>query len=181
MKHTFRIATFAGAFVLAPLAPAGAMPGDATAWGARNPGACPSIRLTAAPGPAQVATMLRCRHETIVSDGGELWLMDNLNVAVGAPIPFAAAYGSFVMPHADARSRVYPIRGSFTWSICMTRHDAGIYGNPDLNCRETDVQSAKGVCWKTSFGDWSCLLSGSAFGRRDKTRPPRPGAPARGL
>ena len=87
-------------------------------------------------------------------------------------MPFAAAYNSYVMAHADVRSRVYPIRGSFTWSKCMTRHDSGIYGNPDLNCSETDVQAAKGVCWKTSFGDWSCLFTGAALGRRERTRPP---------
>lgn len=157
--------------------PVMAMPGDATEWGARDPGACPAIRLAAAPTSAQVTTMLRCRHETIERAGGALWLMENLNVAVGAPIPFVAAYNSFVMREADTRSQVYPIRGSWTWSVCMTRHDAGIRGNPDQNCYETDVQAAKGVCWKTSFGDWSCLLSGSSFGRRENTRPPRRGAP----
>lgn len=150
-----------------------ARPGDATAWGARNPGDCPSIRPAAAPTPAQVAQMVRCRHEVIVSDGGELWLMDRLKVMVGGAMPFVAAYNSFVMPEADTRSRVYPIRGSFTWVVCKTRHDAGIYGNPDTNCYETDVQAAKGVCWKTTFGDLSCRLAGSTMGRRDNVSPPR--------
>lgn len=174
MKFILRVIAIAYCAGIMLMTPASAMPGDAIAWGARDPGSCPSIRLTGTPTPAQVATMVRCRHETIVSDGGELWLMENLNVAVGAPMPFASAYNSFVMAHADVRSRVYPIRGSFTWSTCMTRHDAGIYGNPDLNCNERDVQAAKGVCWKTSFGDWSCLFTGAASGRRDRTRPPGP-------
>lgn len=123
--------------------------------------------------------MVRCRHEVIVSDGGELWLMEGLRVSVGAAIPFVAAYNSYVMPEADVRSRVYPIRGAFTSVVCMTRHDAGIYGNPDTNCYEKDVTAAKGVCWKTSFGDWSCNLAGSAMGRRDKVSPPRPGSARR--
>jgi len=163
---------------LTSMSAAYAMPGDATAWGARNPGACPSITPKGAPTVAQVTTMLRCRHEVIVRDGGELWLMQNLNVAVGGPVPFVTAYNSYVMPEADTRTRPFPIRGSWTWSVCKTRHDAGIYGNPDLNCYETDVAAAKGVCWKTTFGDWKCLLSGSGSGRRDQTRPPTPGAPA---
>jgi len=152
---------------------AAAMPGDASAWGARDPGACPSIALKAAPSHAEVETMVRCKHEGIASAGGELRLMENLNVAVGESIPFVAAYNAYVMPEADARSRVYPIRGSFTWVICKTRHDAAIYGNPAKNCYETDVADAKGVCWKTSFSDWRCLLNGSALGRRDATSPPK--------
>ena len=165
-------------FASLPLAQA--MPGDASAWGARNPGACPSISLKGAPTVAQVTGMLRCKHEVIQSAGGELWLMQNLKVAVGGPIPFVTAYNSYVMPEADVRVRTFPIRGSRTWSICKTRHDAGIYGNPDLNCYETDVAAAKGVCWKTTFGDWKCLLTGSASGRRDPTRPPPRGSPVRG-
>lgn len=155
-----------------------ARPGDATPWGARDPGACPSIRPKGAPSAAQVMTMLRCRHEMIERDGGELVLMEKLSVAVGGPMPFVAAYNSWVMPEADTRSQVYPIRGSFTWSHCKTRHDAGIYGNPDLNCWEADVPTAKGVCWKTTFGDWSCLLSGPSIGRREPTAPPRAAATA---
>lgn len=151
-----------------------ARPGDATAWGARNPGACPSIRSAAAPNLAQVAQLLRCRHEVIVSDGGELWLMENLVVSIGAGMPYAAAYDSYVMEEADVRARVYPLRGSYTWSVCMTRRDAAIYGSPDTNCRESDVPSAKGICWKTTFGDWSCRLQGAAVGRRERTRPPMP-------
>lgn len=154
--------------------PAFAMPGDATAWGARNPGACPTIQLSGPPTAAQVATMVRCKHEAIQSAGGQLWLMENLKVMVGESMPFVVAYNRFVMPEADARSRVYPIRGSFTWSKCMTRHDAGVYGNPDQNCFENDVQAAEGVCWKTSFNDWRCLLAGAAGDRRDRTRPPSP-------
>lgn len=150
-----------------------AVQGDATAWGARAPGSCPSIAPKAAPSPAQVATMVRCRHESISSGSGELRLMENLNVAVGESMPFVAAYNSYVMPEADTKSRVYPIRGSFTWVVCKSRKDAAIYGNPDKNCYETDVPEAKGVCWKTTFADWRCLLNGPAQGRRDGTSPPK--------
>lgn len=150
-----------------------AIEGNAAAWGARNPGACSSVRLTKAPTPAQAAAMIRCKHEIINEGSGELWLMENLNVTVGAPIPFVVAYNTYVMDDADVRQRVYPLRGSYTWSVCKSRHDAGIYGNPDLNCRETDVVDAKGACWKTSFGDWRCLFRGTSQGRREPTRPPK--------
>jgi hypothetical protein len=151
-----------------------AMEGNAAAWGARDPGRCTPIRLKAAPSRQQVAAMVRCKHELINSGSGELWLMENLTVTIGARTPFAAMYNTFVMEHADVRSAVYPIRGSFTRSICKSRADAAIYGNPDLNCYETDVPSASGVCWKTSFGDWRCLLNGASAGRREPTSPPRP-------
>jgi hypothetical protein len=146
---------------------------DASSHGARNPTACRSVTLRSAPTQAQAAEMVRCRHEVLNQGSGELWLMENLTVSVGAPMPFAAAYNTWVMPEAEVKARVYPLRGSFTWSVCKSRHDAGIYGNPDLNCYETDVADARGVCWKTSFGDWRCLLNGSSANRRDNRRPPQ--------
>jgi hypothetical protein len=151
---------------------AAALAGDATPYGARNPVACRSIALSSAPTPAQAAEMVRCNHESINSGSGELWLIENLRITVGGAMPFVTAYNQWSMPEADVRSRVYPLRGSFMRSVCKSRRDAGIYGNPDLNCYESDSADAKGVCWKTSFGDWRCLLTGAASGRREPTRPP---------
>jgi hypothetical protein len=152
---------------------AAAMAGDATPYGARNPVACRNIVLASVPTAAQAAEMVQCNHELINSGSGELWLLENLRITVGAATPFVAAYSQWVMAEADVRSRVYPLRGSFTRSVCKSRRDAAIYGNADLNCYEKDVADAKGVCWKTSFGDWRCLLTGAASGHREPTRPPQ--------
>ena len=56
MLRAIWLVSFAGAIGSQP---AVAVQGDATAWGARDPGACPSINPKAAPSPAQVATMVR--------------------------------------------------------------------------------------------------------------------------
>ncbi|MBH0238884.1 hypothetical protein [Methylobrevis albus] len=151
---------------------ASAAEGSGLAWGARDPTPCVALTQSEPPTAEQAAALVRCTGE-IASDGGELTLMENLRVEVGGPVPYVAMYDKYVMQDADARSDTYPIRGSFTWSVCKTRHDAAIYGNPDLNCAESDVAAAQGLCWKTSFADWRCRMTGASAAARQGTPPPR--------
>lgn len=151
---------------------ASAIGGTGAEWGARDPGTCASVQLDAAPSPEQVVAMLRCKHEVAASTG-ELWLMENVQVDVGAAVPFVEAYGDYVMDDGDVDSMAYNIRGSFTWSVCITKADAAIYGKGEMNCYETDVPAAKGVCWKTSFADYRCRFVGSIINKREPTSPPQ--------
>ncbi|WP_373504504.1 hypothetical protein [Aestuariivirga sp.] len=149
-----------------------AIDGSGEAWGSRDPGSCTSIRLDGPPGPEQVADMLRCKHDVDVR--GELWLMENIAVTVAPGVPLIDLYNTYNMENGDVTATVYPISGSFTWAVCTTRKDAALYGgNPDLNCKEHDVPSAKGVCWPTVPGDWKCLLTGGMTVTRGGTRPPQ--------
>ena len=151
---------------------AGAMEGSGEAWGSRDLGNCNPMHLTSAPTPEQVADMLRCKYDVEIR--GELWLIENINVAVGPGSHFSEYYNSYDMENADVDSIVYPIDGAFTWAVCKTRADAALgNGNPDLNCLERDVPNAKGVCWSTVASDWKCLWTGAVSGTREPTSPPR--------
>ncbi|RYY27602.1 MAG: hypothetical protein EOP62_06280 [Sphingomonadales bacterium] len=141
----------------------------AAPWGARTAATCPQIRQ--APTAATAGQLVRCAKERQSMSSGESWLVEDLQVQVGGPTSFVAMYNSVTMPDADTTKRVYPIRGSWTWSICMLRADAKIYGDPNLNCRETPVTQASGACWQTTFGDWRCQMNGTSG---DTVKPKRP-------
>jgi hypothetical protein len=149
-----------------------ALNGSGAEWGARDPGRCNSLEIETAPTPDQVVEMLRCKHEVALATG-ELWLMENIQVSVGKATPFVEAYGDYVMDDGDTESTAYNIRGSFTWAVCKTKVDAAKYGDADLNCYEQDVPEAKGVCWKTTFGDYRCRFVGSVAATRPSTSPPQ--------
>lgn len=138
-------------------------------WGTRTAAACPQIRQ--APSAASAAALVRCAKERQSTASGESWLVEDLQVQVGGPTSFAAMYNAVTMPDADTRKSVYPIRGSWTWSICILRADAKIYGDANLNCRETPVTQATGACWQTTFGDWRCQMNGTSGATRSKLRP----------
>lgn len=138
-------------------------------WGARQAATCPQVRQ--APAAAVAAQLVRCAKESQSTSTGESWLVEDLQVQVGGPTPFAAMYNAVTMPDADTSKRVYPIRGSWTWSVCKLRADARIYGDPNLNCRETPVTQATGACWQTTFGDWRCTMNGTSGATRSPTRP----------
>ena len=141
----------------------------AAPWGARQAATCPSIRQ--APTAAIASQLVRCARKVSQCRPGESWLVEDLQVEIGGPTSFAAMYNAVTMPDADTTKRVYPIRGSWTWSVCKLRKDAKIYGNPDLNCRETPVTRATGACWQTTFGDWKCTMNGSSGETRQNVRP----------
>lgn len=138
-------------------------------WGARKAATCPDVRKP--PTAALAAALVRCGKDRQSTSSGESWLAEDVKVQIGGPTKFAAMFRSISMPDADTRKQVYPIRGSWTWSICILRKDAGIYGNPDLNCRETPVTGATGACWQTTFGDWKCTMNGTSGETRTELRP----------
>jgi hypothetical protein len=152
--------------------PATAQADPSSPWGARAPARCDALKVSAAPSAAQARQMVRCGHERASTSSGELWLMEDLAVEVGSAQPFKAFYNTYTMADADTKHPVHPIRGSFTWSVCMLRKDAAVARrDPDQNCRETAVGDAKGVCWRTAFGDWRCSLTGHSGETRSPTRP----------
>ncbi|MES2986463.1 MAG: hypothetical protein V4808_01020 [Pseudomonadota bacterium] len=164
--------TLAVTAVLASISVGGtAQAQDARAlWGARTAETCPQI--SQAPTVASALSLVRCAKERQSTASGESWLVEDLQVQVGGPTSFAVMYNSVTMPDADTTKRVYPIRGSWTWSVCILRADAKIYGDPNMNCRETPVTQASGACWQTTFGDWRCQMNGTS-GATVKPKRPR--------
>jgi hypothetical protein len=143
----------------------------AKTWGTRSPMVCTPLKQKNPPNAAQAAKLVQCAKENASEASGELWLMQNLKVEVGKAMSFLVAYDQYIMAAADTTKRVYPIRGSFDWAICITMRDAGIYGNPNENCKASRVPTATGVCWQTTFGDWKCTINGAAEARRPTKRP----------
>lgn len=172
-KRQRLIALFCGASALitAPGFTAHAVSGDPR-WGARAPAQCTPLKQSQPPSAAQAAQLFRCEKETASESSGELWLVEDLKVEIGGATPFAAMYRLVTMREADTSKRVYPIRGSWTWSTCISRRDAGLRGaDPGLNCRETPVSGATGACWQTTFGDWKCTMNGTSGAIKSPTRP----------
>jgi len=150
--------------------PAWAGTGSGAEYGARDPAPCQSLKQAGPPNPTQAAALVRCRIETERSN--ELWLMKDVRVEIGGGRPYNRSIDTSIT-EADVNVPVYPIRGSFIWSICNTRSSVVVFGkSPDRNCRETDVPQATGACWRTTFGDWSCTLGGGPVGNPRPDQPP---------
>ena len=144
------------------------------AWGARNGSPCVAVKGAKAPTAAQATAILRCRRDTANQSSGELWLMERANVQVGGAMPFKTAYNTWTMQGADTTKAVYPLRASWTMVMCRNRADLARYSPADAarNCSETDY-TGDGVCWRTTFGDWDCTVTGRTGATRQKTAPPR--------
>lgn len=141
-------------------------------WGARAPAQCQPLKQSQPPTAAQAAQLLRCARERGSESSGELWLMEDIQVEIARPTTFVVMYQKIIMADADTTKPVYPIRGSWTWSVCKLRKDAGLFGqNPDLNCQESEVTGATGGCWITTFDDWKCTMNGQTGSAKPQMRP----------
>ncbi|HYE00028.1 MAG TPA: hypothetical protein VEH84_11645 [Alphaproteobacteria bacterium] len=157
---------------LAILLPAAAEAGPGAAYNARDPVECEALTGEAPPTPEQAARNIRCQRE-VETATEELWLMENVKVQLGKPVPYITMYNVIRMEAADVDKPVHPIRGSWTWSVCRQPRNLDAGHDPALNCRETDVKDAVGGCWQTTFGDWRCWMNGTMAATREKTAPPK--------
>ena len=147
------IAAVAALFGLVLPPPAGAA-GEGKPYGARDPVTCGSTAAPASGGPsaAQAARYVACGVEKVSS--GNLYLVSDVKVQVGAPRPFLPRVDSGV--DVDTSKQVYPIRGSFRRYICDPV--SSYMGNAGKNCAYANETEAKGTCYRTSFGDWRCSM-----------------------
>lgn len=125
-------------------------------YGARDPRTCSSTKDPAkgAPSPAQAAQYVTCNAEHV--SGDMLFLAENVKVEIGR----ARRYNpndDLNMNDVDPSQPVYPIRGSLTGYGCNPV-DNSILHNAGKNCLVTRQPNAKGLCYKTTFGDWKCSL-----------------------
>lgn len=154
----FAMAFAIGVVSLLLPAPASAA-GLGVPFGTRDPVVCPSVDVSRTPTPGEAADLIRCRLE--VESGGELWLMKDVAVRLGAGRPFDIL-SDITMKEVDVSRPVHDVRGSFTWSQCIPRSSAQSYGkDPDRNCTERVVPAATGGCWRTTFGEWGSTLGGA--------------------
>ena len=143
--------------------------GSGALYGARDPATCKPLRQATPPDPDQAAALVRCRTEK--EHTYELWLMKDLRIEIGRGRRYGVNDTNVTDP--DLNFPIYPLRGSFVWSICNTRSSVASFGqDPNLNCRELNVPQATGSCWRTNFDDWACTLGGSTVGEARLKQPP---------
>lgn len=146
-------------------------------YGSRNPRTCPNTKApTSGPISAQQAMQyVICGYEKEFEGGTtSLFLVDNIKLEIGGGRPFQP--GTDGMTDADVRSPIYPIRGSYN-----TYQIAKLYTGPELswrnagkNCNTYLNRPFTGKCYRTTYGDWSCLTTagGSAYPDIANTTPP---------
>ncbi len=107
----------------------------------------------------------------------DLYLVENVKVAVGGGIPYAAIIGHRSFSEIDVKHPVYPIRGSFLQYQCQDPKTAYV-GPPNTNCITYNQPKATGYCYKTTFGDWRCHMSDGSGTEKENVRykvaPPKP-------
>jgi hypothetical protein len=125
-------------------------------YSSREPRTCADMKAPAkgAITAALAAKYFICKAEGI--QGQYLYLVENVKVAVGGAIPYAAVKDrSF--PEIDVKHPVYPIRGSVSKYQCKDPKTDYIRIE-GRTCNLTEEPNAKGYCYKTTFGDWSCYM-----------------------
>ncbi len=124
-------------------------------YDARGPRTC--SKVTSPPTAAQAAIMVQCSMDGLSQTG--LQLTQDVQLEMGSPRPFV--YNTDAgLSGIDLNAQVYPLRGSYTGYFCTKW--GGTLVPIGHNCVVSAVPAAKGWCWKTSFGDYSCKLQGGA-------------------
>jgi hypothetical protein len=152
----------------------------------RRPQICPSRKspTKGAPSVAQAKKYFTCHAELEIirarkGDGPNvLNLIDNLNMQIA---PRARRFSPSTDSESGLNSRlnkplgltsdlmVYDIQGSYTKYEC---NDAS-YNKPGQNCRISQFDDSRGVCFKNAFDDWHCTMVGSPGTSRRKGPPPQ--------
>lgn len=151
------------------------------AYGARDPVTCDNLiePSDGAPSTARAAELVRCSIEG-VGDGSLFLLQDLVVSEVGRSEAVDASYD----PNADAEASAavdagyfrdfdatrgaYPIRGSLVRYECRRQND----DNRGSNCWRYDEPNASGHCFRTTNGEWNCLMSDTALTRTEGVAPP---------
>ncbi len=129
-------------------------------YGARDPSTCKS--RTAAPTAGTVTQYVRCGMEGI-DMGGNLVLLTNVVVQMASPRAFQYQQDS-ARNKIDVRAPVIDIRGGYKWYQCGLPTLAvamGVVTTTPSSCVSYDQPVAEGSCYKDTFGDWNCYLSGN--------------------
>lgn len=166
------------ACVAAAAALVAAEPGVGAKYESRDPFVCASRKEPAsgAPSANRLKDLVRC------GTGGErvasqmLYLLENLQVEVGKGRPYQASDRQ--SHNIDPSFPVYPIRGSYDRYQCSLVNNAidlRAYKS-GANCSVYPNPEATGVCYKTTFGDWNCVMSDHMIGsgsKREYVAPPK--------
>lgn len=128
----------------------------------RDPFVCKSTKqpTRGAPSTSHIIDYVKCKSEK--TGGCCIWLMENVHVEVGKSRPFSS-WSDSGNQDIDNSQPVYPIRGSDDAYQCSPPGSSG--GNVPAkgkNCWVTKAAAFEGICYRTTFGDWSCPVHGTA-------------------
>lgn len=143
-----------GVLVFASAGPiAHAQAGAGAKYGSRDPRTCmPDKSKTLTAGSA--SKLFTCFIE---KDAGDyLYLVADLKLDIAAARKYQAG-DTYV--DIDQTAPVYPIRGSFTKYQCSRQFNTDAsHTNVGKNCNAYPQPQAQGICYRTTFGDWSCKM-----------------------
>jgi hypothetical protein len=160
------------AFVVASPSLGVGAPSDHAAFQTRPPVQCGPFS-TFDGSVAAAKRIFQCDQErNALGSGSNLYLIEDLVIQVGAARAQTLVETNS-LTDAVVASRVYPIRGTYTWAQCSIVRDQAPLDNRGRSCNEY-FKSGQGVCWSTTFGDWRCTLS-----TMGDTRPPLMGVAPR--
>jgi hypothetical protein len=100
--------------------------------------------------------MVQCSMDALTDTG--LGLVQDVKIEMGSSRPFVYQTDAG-LPGIDLTAKVYPLRGSYTAYFCRLINNMAPAGQ---SCIKSPVPVSQGWCWKTSFGDYKCLMQGGA-------------------
>ena len=139
-------------------------------FGSRDPRTCASRKgaLTA----AKAKQYFICDQEYASppnASGESITLVSDVTVQLGNPRPYNAnmdSTGFETSNSIDPSQQVVPIQGSFNEYVCGKIGQ--INAPAGSNCNLTTNPHSKGMCFKSSFGDWHCMMTDLAGVREFK-------------
>ena len=124
-----------------------------TEYATRDPRQCTGF--TAQPSVAAATILVQCTMDG--KSSGYINLIQTVTVQLASPRGFIYTSDSF-LNEIDTKAQVIPLRGNLTAYGCSTANTVTVAGK---NCESYDIPSGTGRCWKTTFGDWKCSITGA--------------------
>ena len=150
-----RTITLIAVLTLAATIPACAQPPSGAKYGSRDPKPCPSANYGGAPSTGQAIQLFTCATEQ--DTGDTLYLVGNVQILVASTSRGFQAGDAY--NDLDPHKPIYPIRGSFTYYSCRKQFNIDAsHTNVGKNCSILQQPHAQGICYKTTFGDWTCKM-----------------------
>jgi hypothetical protein len=141
-------------------------------YGAREPATCKT--RTALPSAETARQYLLCDMEGL-DVGHNLVLLTDVTVQLAHPRAFIYTQDSG-RSQIDVRAPVYDIRGGFKEYQCGKPIMGGGAYTATHNCNLYEQPQAAGSCYRDTFGDWHCTMTGNRPASSNQVReqmPPR--------
>ena len=149
----------------------GEVTGVGDRYGSHNPRTCPPGSLSGgkAPSVTQATMSIVCNLEGPSIDNS-LILLSEVTVQIGQGRSYTES-NMYNATDADVNAQVYPIRGSLKKYICSPLPPLGIFP-AGQQCSMFPAAVAVGGCYKNTFGDWHCSMSGGLGSQGVFKQPP---------